>query len=61
MLRGGKIMFTAFLSYYFLGRRLQPYQIFGACLVSIGALVQYSVPLVPENPSSRLATCKMLF
>mmetsp|Transcript_6730 Transcript_6730/g.11814 ORF Transcript_6730/g.11814 Transcript_6730/m.11814 type:complete len:344 (-) Transcript_6730:157-1188(-) len=50
MLRGGKIMFTAFLSYYFLGRRLQPYQICGACLVSIGiSLVGVSAHLTPAQ------------
>eukprot|EP00403_Amphidinium_massartii_P012237 CAMPEP_0178431692 /NCGR_PEP_ID=MMETSP0689_2-20121128/31989_1 /TAXON_ID=160604 /ORGANISM="Amphidinium massartii, Strain CS-259" /LENGTH=346 /DNA_ID=CAMNT_0020053633 /DNA_START=92 /DNA_END=1132 /DNA_ORIENTATION=+ len=50
MLRGGKILFTASLSYFFLGRRLQPYQLFGASMVCVGiSLVGVSAHLTPAQ------------
>mmetsp|Transcript_19293 Transcript_19293/g.34936 ORF Transcript_19293/g.34936 Transcript_19293/m.34936 type:complete len:357 (-) Transcript_19293:78-1148(-) len=57
MLRGGKIVFTAVLSYFFLGRRLQPYQLYGASLVVMGiTLVGVSAYLTPPKQAQEAYT-----
>jgi len=57
MLRGGKIIFTAVLSFFFLGRRLQPYQLYGASLVVIGiTLVGISAHLTPAKQAQEFST-----
>mmetsp|Transcript_43752 Transcript_43752/g.103357 ORF Transcript_43752/g.103357 Transcript_43752/m.103357 type:complete len:357 (+) Transcript_43752:279-1349(+) len=59
MLRGGKILFTAALSYLFLGRRLQPFQMFGAFLVVIGiTFVGVSAYLTPPRQAEGTAAVK---